>query len=179
MPLTPKEMQKLYRERMKEVNPEKFKLQQKQNAERTKRNRKRIAEYPLSDQEIIRKQWRERKKKNIASKSLKENYHDRMKKCSKKRKIKDIHLKTNKKLKTEKESSTDEDMTISLHDTSDEEYHITDDILSDDDYLDHMDYQLKEQKNVTNLRKISDTSKIEREKIEQSSHEDKKKYIHW
>ncbi|CAG5005592.1 unnamed protein product [Parnassius apollo] len=118
-------------------------------------------------------------KTDIASKSLKENSHDRMKKCSKKRKIKDIHLKTNKKLKTEEESSTDEDMTISLHDTSDEEYHITDDILSDDDYLDHMDYQLKEQKNVTNLRKISDTSKIEREKIEQSSHEDKKKYIHW
>ncbi|CAG4964634.1 unnamed protein product [Parnassius apollo] len=87
-----------------------------------------------------------------------------MKKCSKKRKIKDIHLKTNKKLKTEEESSTDEDMTISVHDTSDEEYHITDDILSDDDYLDHTDYQLKEQKNVTNLRKISDTSKIEREK---------------
>ncbi|CAG4987373.1 unnamed protein product [Parnassius apollo] len=115
-----------------------------------------------------------RLKTDIASKSLKENSHDRMKKCSKKRKIKDIHLKTNKKLKTEEESSTDEDMTISLHDTSDEEYHITDDILSDDDYLDHMDYQLKEQKNVTNLRKISDTSKIEREKIEQSSHEDKK-----
>ncbi|CAG5047159.1 unnamed protein product [Parnassius apollo] len=64
MPLTPKERQKLYRERLKEVNPEKFKLQQKQNAERTKRNRKRIAEYPLSDQEIIRKQWRERKKKS-------------------------------------------------------------------------------------------------------------------
>ncbi|CAG4984115.1 unnamed protein product [Parnassius apollo] len=111
-------------------------------------------------------------KTDIASKSLKENSHDRMKKCSKKRKIKEIHLKINKKLKTEEESSTDEDMTISLHDTSDEEYHITDDILSDDDYLYHMDYQLKEQKNVTNLRKISDTIKIEREKIEQSSHED-------
>ncbi|CAG5007811.1 unnamed protein product [Parnassius apollo] len=52
MPLTPKERQKLYREQLKEVNPEKFKLQQKQNAERTKRNRKRIAEYPSSDQEI-------------------------------------------------------------------------------------------------------------------------------
>ncbi|CAG4982153.1 unnamed protein product [Parnassius apollo] len=34
--------------------------------------------------------------------------------------------------------------------------------------------QLKEQKKVTNLRKRRDTSKIEREKIEQSSHEDKK-----
>ncbi|CAG5050371.1 unnamed protein product [Parnassius apollo] len=121
-------------------------------------------------------------KTDIARKSLEENSHDRMKKCSKKRKIKDIQiqqqLKTNKKLKTEEESSTDEDMTISVHDTSAEEYHITDDILSDDHCLDHMDYQLKEQKNVTNLRKISDTSKIEREKIEQSSHEDKKKYIH-
>lgn len=35
----------------------------------------------------------------------------------------------------EDESSTDEDM-MSLHDTSDEEYHINDDISSDDDYLD-------------------------------------------
>lgn len=64
MPLTPAERQKLYRERLKEVNPEKFKSQQKQNAERTKRNRKKITEFPSSEQEIIRKQWRERKKKS-------------------------------------------------------------------------------------------------------------------
>ncbi|CAH2087708.1 unnamed protein product [Euphydryas editha] len=64
MPLTSAERQKLYRQRLKEKNPEKFLLQKRKNAERTKQNRKKITEYAPSEQENIRKQWRDRKKKN-------------------------------------------------------------------------------------------------------------------
>ncbi|CAK1592846.1 unnamed protein product [Parnassius mnemosyne] len=45
MPLTPAEKQKLYRERLKETNTEKLLTQNRKNAERRKRNRKKIAEY--------------------------------------------------------------------------------------------------------------------------------------
>lgn len=58
MPLTPAERQKLYRERLKEKNPERFLAQKIRNAERTKQKRKKKSEYATSDQENIRKQWR-------------------------------------------------------------------------------------------------------------------------
>lgn len=63
MPLTPAERQKLYRERLKEKNPEKFLLQKRRNAERSRRNRKKISDYALPEQEKIRKEWRDRKNK--------------------------------------------------------------------------------------------------------------------
>lgn len=64
MPLTPAERQKLYRERLKEKDPEKFLSQKRKNADRTREKRKKIADYAASEQENIRKQWRDRKKKS-------------------------------------------------------------------------------------------------------------------
>lgn len=64
MPLTPAERQKLYRERLKEKNHEKFLAQKIKNADRTREKRKKIAEYAPSEQENIRKQWIDRKNKN-------------------------------------------------------------------------------------------------------------------
>ncbi|CAG4984119.1 unnamed protein product [Parnassius apollo] len=46
MPLTPKERQKLYRERLKEVNPEKFKLKKKEKKEKKKKKKKKSKKEP-------------------------------------------------------------------------------------------------------------------------------------
>lgn len=108
-------------------------------------------------------------KTKIAGKSSKENsqpYHDKNKNSSKKRKIIDVHPKRNKKLKANVESSTDEDGTMSVHDTSDEDYHIS----SDEDYLDDM--EMKVQENVKDLKKTLDKSKLEKKEIGQSSYDD-------
>lgn len=64
MPQTSAERQKLYRERLKEKNPEKYLLLKIKNAVRAKEKRKKISEFAPSEQETIRKQWRERKKKS-------------------------------------------------------------------------------------------------------------------
>lgn len=65
MPLTPAEKQRKYREKLKNENPEKYNDMKKRNAERTKQNRKRIAECDEDEIDKMRKQWREEKRRKL------------------------------------------------------------------------------------------------------------------
>lgn len=63
MPSSAAERQKRYRERMKNENPNKFLEMKRRNADRTNKNRKRIADFEPEEQAELRKQWREKKMK--------------------------------------------------------------------------------------------------------------------
>lgn len=67
---TQAERQKLYRDRLKRNNPEKYEEIKKKNAERTNKNRKRINDCESEkEKQEMRKKWREAKKKEKTNKS--------------------------------------------------------------------------------------------------------------
>lgn len=73
MPLTPAERQKRYRERLKQNNPIKWNEQKKKEAEKKRKDYKKISELSESEKALKRKIWRQLKQKHTQTHTDKPN----------------------------------------------------------------------------------------------------------
>lgn len=176
MPLTPAERQKLYRERLKRENPEKYILQKNKNAERTKKNRKRISEYSLSEQQNIRKQWRERKNK---SKEDKREEKQEVEKPFKVRKMIYKLKKENKELnlRQEKWKKTLKNLRKKLKRSENKIHDLSDLIKQKDEYIQEIlnSSATTSKENIVNMTPLSKTNAYVEENLPNICPEEKER----
>ncbi|CAG5025826.1 unnamed protein product [Parnassius apollo] len=95
MPLTSAERQKRYRERLKQNNPIKWNEEKKKDAEKKRRNYKKISELSETEKVIRRKIWRQLKQKQL-------NHNDKTDKNSSRKIYKERYYRITKENKKQK-----------------------------------------------------------------------------